>query len=244
MRNWRRGSVLFLVAVLGGCHAPIIEWSIERRLKSQLPSLIGPAESYHVAIQGGSRLSLADGRLRAVQITGQHVLVGGQWPVDRLQILLEEVHVNVRQRRIEKVEASHFQARLSPSTFRRYIALEAALQNVRDAQVLLKEGRVVLRGRYYLARVWVPFEIWGSLFVQDRTSIGFRSEQARAGTLPVPQVLLHAIERRLNPVFNVARVQIPITLTSIEVRPDGVTISGVVHVEKQSLQSVAWSTSQ
>lgn len=224
---------LLLVAFAGGCNTGVAERNAEKRVRERLPQIIGPAESYEVQIRAGSDLSVVRGRLREVRIEGRRVRVGGQWPVDELLVVLERVRVNLEREALDEVGAARFQATIRPATLASY--LEQDQENLRDVQVRLGHGRVTVTGRYLLLRVWTPFQVSGALELLDAHQLGFRPSRASAAGIPVPERIIRYLEERLNPVLDVSRALLPMELTAVLVRPDGVVVTGIPRLDDPSV---------
>ncbi|NLC59314.1 MAG: DUF2993 domain-containing protein [Armatimonadetes bacterium] len=234
----RRGSsvalaLLLLFGAVAGCNTGVVERSAEKRLRDRLPQIIGPAASYRVDIRAGSDLSVVQGRLREVRIEGEQVRVGGQWPVDQLLVLLERVRINLEQETLEEVGSARFQATIRPATLIDY--LEEDQESLRDVRIHLERGRLVITGRYLLVRVWTPFRVAGTLELLGKEQLGFKPLRASAAGIPVPERVVRYLEEQLNPVLDVSRALLPMELTSVVIRPDGVIVTGIPHLDDPSL---------
>lgn len=240
MRRSRRSGVWLLVLLslaaalaAAGCNTGVAERTAEGQLRRRLPEIIGPAESYRVDIRAASDLSVMEGRLRTVTIEGKRVRVGYAWTVDHLLVVLDKVRVDVEKETLRSVGAARFQATIRPATLVRY--LEDDEESLRDANILLEDGKLTITGRYLLMGLWTSFRVSGTLDLLDNSRIGFRTSGARAAGLPVPARIIRHLEQRLNPVLDVSQTVLPVELTLVQVRPDGVVVSGVPHLEGASL---------
>ncbi|NLB97859.1 MAG: DUF2993 domain-containing protein [Armatimonadetes bacterium] len=231
---WFLGLLLLATALIAaGCNTGVAERAAEGKLRRRLPEIIGPAEQYDVDIRASSDLSVMEGRLRTITIEGRQVRVAHTWPVDHILVVLDRVRVNLEKETLQSVGAARFQVTIYPATLVGY--LENDEENLRDAQIHLEEGKLTVTGRYLLMGLWTSFRVSGTLELLDHSRIGFRTRGASAAGLPVPARIVRHLEQRLNPVLDVSDTLLPIELTRVEVRPEGVVVSGIPHLDGTSL---------
>ena len=113
--------------------------------------------------------------------------------------------------------------------------LEEDEEHLRDVNVILEHGALTITGEYLVVGLWTSFRVSGSLDLLDPGRIGFRTSGARAAGIPVPGPAIRYLERRLNPVLDVSDLLLPVELTAVLVRPDGVVVTGIPDLSDVSL---------
>ncbi len=226
-------ALLGALAGLAGCNTGMAEREAERRLRQRLPELIGPADSYRVNMRSSSDLAVMGGRLREITIEGKGVRIADEWLVDNLLVVLEKVDVDVKRQALRSVGGARFQVTLLPGTIQRYLDIDPG--NLRDIRVRLNEGSLSVSGKYRMLSVWAPLLVSGTLTLQDKQRIGFESSRASAAGIPIPAGIRERLEKRLNPILDVSGTALPIDLTSVTIRPEGITVSGTPRLDDLSL---------
>jgi hypothetical protein len=213
--------------LLCGCSTRLIRGKAERRISRRLTDLIGPAEKYKVRVRGTKDAEIVVGRIRRIEIDGWNVNAGRQ-------ILLESLHLELRNLRYHAppdeqvtVGESELVIHLTEPALNDYLRR----QNPENPpQVMLNGGTVTLKGALRLLGVPTPIETTGRLQIANRTELIYRANDVLMAIDPIPGIGPEYVEKRLNPLLDVAGLELPLRLDSIEVQPGRLIVRGTAYL--------------
>ena len=81
-------------------------------------------------------------------------------------------------------------------------ALNVQSELIDEPEVIIEKGQVVIRGRYALGPLSMPFEVQGRFSYEGGSKIYYRISRVRVAGLGFPAGLKKRLETELNPVFD------------------------------------------
>src|SRR2546422_555014 len=97
-------------------------------------------------------------------------------------------------------------------------------------EVVFHDGTVTLKGTMRLLGVPTPVETSGRLEIADGTRVEYRADTVRFSADSAPGTGAEYIEKRLNPLLDVTRLNLPIRLNGIEVQPGRLVVRGTASL--------------
>jgi hypothetical protein len=209
-----------------GCSSSrLIRGNVEKRIAKRLRSLIGPADHYRVRILETRDAELVVGSIRRLEIEATNVIAGGQLRLDLLQLSAEGLRFRGGPDDLAAVRKSRVAVRISEASLNQY--LERAQARHR-ARVLLRDGFVTLFGTLRVLAAEVPIEARGRLEIEAGERLLFRADQVVAPDLRLPGSGASLVERRLNPLVDLRRIDWPIRLVAVHVVSGSATLEGAL----------------
>jgi|GEM_PF-2167137 len=81
-------------------------------------------------------------------------------------------------------------------------ALDVQSELISEPEIVIENGQVVIRGRYALGPLSMPFEVQGYFSYEGGSKIYYRISRVRVAGLGFPAGLKKKLEAELNPVFD------------------------------------------
>jgi hypothetical protein len=221
--------VCLLLASLTGCTTHYFRGRLEKRIAARLRTLIGPANHYSVRIEETRDAELVLGNFRRVTVEGQDVLVGGVIRLERLRMEAHGLRFRGGPDRLERVDWSHLMVELSEAALNDYLA------RVRkeEAHVTLAEGEVTLRGVLRLLGTPVDIETRGTVVIAEGRTVLFRAREVRAPAVQLSDGGVAFVERQVNPLVDVSRVEWPVRLDAIQVHVGKIILEGSLDLPRE-----------
>jgi len=195
-----------------------------------MPGQIGPADRYTVKLdRNGS--SLWKGILSHVDVTGLNVRTADGLSIPRLDIHLDGLKVNLLGRSLESVARGIFTAALDGDAVTRYVQQRAGVR-VRNIQVAIRNGQLVVKGTPEVIGVGLPTEVAGVPQIDGKEHINFRARKVAIFGVSLPQFAVHALEDRVNPLADLSHLNIPVRITELKVVEDHLLANGNLDVSK------------
>ena len=230
----RKFKVLFGVSIgisvftiLTGCGSRNITHRIEQAILSELPKIIGPADSYAVEVDGGLS-GLMNSRLAGVRVTGRNVLFLNKYPIDELLVEMRNVRFDSETRSLESVESTSLHAAISEASLLQYVAKEHP--ELRQTRITISEGFIIARTRPEIIGISAEVEAVGKLRVTEGRKVDFVAEKLTMGGMSLPSAMRSMVESHFNPLLDLSDAPIPINLTRVEMVPGKVLIEGTVDL--------------
>ncbi len=218
-------AALWLAATLPGCGSLSPRRVGERRIAGLLQRMVGPAESYQVRISRDGDTDLLAGRISRLQVSGASVRARGGLLIDRVEGELVGVRFNRKRESLEAVVSSDLLATVSSESAVAY--LNARDTSLRDLRVDFEEGRVRLSARRDLpAGLSLPVVLEGAFQLDGPRWVSFVPDSLSVARLSLPRVVVSYVERRINPVFDLDVLGLPLDLDRVEVQPGRVLLRG------------------
>jgi hypothetical protein len=192
-----------------------------------LRSLIGPANHYHVRILDTRDAELVLGSIRRLEIKAENVLAGGEFRVDRLHVEASGLRFRGGPDDLVFVRQSQVSVEASEAALNDYVQRTRPDEN---ASVRLNDGSVTLFGSVRLLGITAPVETTGRLEIEEGRRVVFRADQVAAPALRLPDDGTAFIERQVNPLLNLERLDLPVRLTAIRLGTGRITLEGVLDL--------------
>lgn len=81
-------------------------------------------------------------------------------------------------------------------------ALDVQSELIDEPEVITEKGQVVMRGRYALGLLSVPFEVQGYFSYEGGSKVYYRINRGRVASVGLPSGLKMRLENELNPIFD------------------------------------------
>ncbi|HEY3282003.1 MAG TPA: DUF2993 domain-containing protein [Armatimonadota bacterium] len=197
----------------------------QKRIAKHLQSILGPADRYDVRIQSGGGTDLMGGKISRLTVSGAGIHTRGGLVVDRIQGELSEVRFNRRRESVDAVGASTLLATVTEASATSYLGRREGSLN--DLKLTLTPGRVKLSGKRALtANLALPLSLEGTFVLDGPSRVRFEPDSLSVARLSVPKALLSIVEERVNPVFNLESLKLPLALEQVEVGLGEVVLRG------------------
>ncbi|NEP18782.1 MAG: DUF2993 domain-containing protein [Leptolyngbya sp. SIO4C1] len=215
----RRHLLIFAAILLASCTPTGL---VERRLESQLPKYLGPADAYDVDIDGLQVRSSAAERVLAV---GERVRPEGAPVLDRLELELLGVRYDRDAGRLEQVESAQATVSVTASDLSTFLEMQ---RNVREASVeLTPPDRATIRIRPtfgdFSAPPGVTVDAEGQ-FVSSGSQVLFEVSEVRAAGIGLGGGAARRVSREINPVVDLAGLPVTLQVKSVSVNSEAVSV--------------------
>jgi hypothetical protein len=212
--------------LLSGC-TRTVEREAEKRINPILTQYIGPAEKWETRVRGESAGAVMRGRVKSVHIEGTNVQLHPDLTAAKLTLDFAEVEVDKNAGRLTNVGSASFTCRIGEAVIDRYC--RKLRPDIKDLKITLRGDAFVVTARPDNLRVVsVPVSLEGRLVPRDISRLDFDPDRAKLTILPVPELVLDYIARRLNPAIDLTHLPIRLQFTRSEVRGGYLILSGTV----------------
>jgi hypothetical protein len=218
---------LLVVPLLCGCSTRFVRGRAERRIQHKLVDLIGPAERYQVRVRGTKDAEIVAGRLRRIDVDGWNVRAANQIDLESFHLELNNLRYHAPPDESLSIGDSHLEIQITEPALNSYLRRQHPDNR---PEITLDNGKVTLKGSLRLLGIDTPLVTAGWLEVVDQTRVNFRAESVRLSTEPIPGIGTEYVESHLNPLLNITRLNLPLRLDEIEVRPGRLIVRGSAHL--------------
>ena len=227
------GGLFLTISSLTGCGGTSPFRAIERAIRDKLPSLLGPADRYEVAVSrsGGGLIA---GRIPWINIQGRNVRAIEGLTLDDLDVRLEDVHFSRTSRTVQEIGLTRFEAHLSAASVVSY--LHARSPSLRDARVSFSQGAVQVHAAPSLLGIGVPMDIEGRPVLRGTTTIDFAASRVAVLRLGLPAFAVRRLESRINPLVDLSTMPLPLHLTAVQIEGDRAVITGTASLDPARLR--------
>ena len=234
--------LLSYLAVFGTGCGRAVNRSAERRVRDALPRLIGEAKSYKVSINNDPFKTIS-GALSNVAIDGDDVLLSNGFLLDHLHLDLKGVSVDTRKGVVKSIRETRFEATVGKANLDEFLAgTQVPEETLRNTRVTLDQGFVTITGIRELiefrvpllnqnpVKVTVPFTLTGVLRVAGARRVAFDPKHLTVVGLPLAGKPLAFLTDRFERAVDLNALPFPVTLSDVQIRPNGMILSGVADV--------------
>jgi hypothetical protein len=209
----RIALALIAAVVVWGC-AKTTSSVAARAIERALPKIVGPAQSYHVTIEGLRGTSYAE----TVTATGKRVHPKGSPVLDTVDIELKDVSYDPNRGELEKVGSATATITVLAGDIANYLN---STGKVRDASVTLDapdraevQAQVEIPGLPVSANAVVTAT--GNLTSGDNY-INFDVAQVTAGGVVLPDAAVDVLSQAINPIVDLSSMPIAVRATGVHV---------------------------
>lgn len=196
----------------------------ETFLKGELARKLGPAQEYQVRVDRETT-NLTQGQLGPVDVTGLDVQTKDGLIISRLEIHLDPSRIGPNFRPVEGELGGTFLAEFSKQNVTRYVRRRMG-RKLPDFQLAFYRDRIVVRGKPDVSGVDLPSEVAGRPYVRRGSEVHFRASRVKVLGIRITEVAANALEKRINPVINLADLDLPIQIRRLRVRRNALTLEG------------------
>jgi LmeA-like phospholipid-binding len=232
-RSPRAVCLCLLALVLSastGCATRFIRGRVEKRIAARLRTLIGPADDYRVRIYDTKDPELVVGSIRRLEIEGTNIWAGNLIRLDLLRVTARGIRFRGGPGELAGVRESHVELEISEDALNTYLQRAHRRE---EARVRLNDGTVTLVGTLRVLGVRAPIETTGRLAITEGRQIVYRADQVSAPTLRLPGTGADFVERQVNPLVDMARLNWPVQLETIRVSGGKVILEGALALPPQ-----------
>lgn len=209
---------LFLLAAC----STYLDSRAEAALRDALVRVVGPAESYDVRVTGAN----ADAtRFERVRFIGRRIARADAPVVDRLELDLQGVVVDRREKALTVVGATHAELRLRGADLADYLRRSGWIAEA--SVVFSAPDRIAIAGTPRLAGIALAIgdgaEFEGRLFASG-SQLRVGVDRVRIGPSTAAPLLRAVIERAINPLLDVSAYPLPAQIDAVDAGDDGLRI--------------------
>ena len=213
--------VALALFVLAAC-STYLDARAEAALRDALVRVVGPAESYDVEVVGAS----ADGsRFERVRFVGRRIARAKAPVVDRLELDLQGVVVDRREKVLTAVAATRAELRLRGADLADYLRQTGWVAE--PSVVFSAPDRIAIAGTPRLGGIAVAIgegaEFQGRLFASG-SQLRLAVDRVRIGPSTAVPLLRAVIERAINPLLDVSAYPLPAQIDAVEAGDGGLRI--------------------
>ena len=219
-----KNKILLLLLILILLLIPaIIKTLAARQLEKELPALIGKADAYRVTVNS-PLFGLLQGKINRLRIVGKRVEIKDNPVIQELEIILSEVKLNLKSKKIERVKESVFSASFREKDLNKY--LENRPRPFEEARLELKADKLLIKGRYRVFLLTLPVELEAAFYVVDEEQIFIRLESLKLSEINFPKEFFGLAEAWVNPLVDLKKGNLAAKIKSITIKPGNLIIKG------------------
>jgi hypothetical protein len=229
-RPFRLLVLLFgLVAIVSGC-TRAINHAAERRIRDELPDLIGPARRYQVRVEGSAGRA-AHGRLQRVIVDGDDVQLSNGLLLDQLHLELKNVEADLDSKSLRHVDSARFTAVIGEAGLDEFLAGEAPEgETIRKTHVALDNNTVTLSAERVVLGVGIPFHVTGPLRIIGPQKIEIDSDRLTVAGLPISGLPLRFLKERFESAIDLSTLPLPVHVEAVQTTKGKLILSGTADV--------------
>ena len=222
-------TALFWIALAAGCGSLSPRTVASHKIADALPGALGPARHYDVEVEGDS-LALTRGRAREVRIQGQAVQVSPDTTLDTLDCVAQDVSFDTGTKRLDHVGRVDFVGTLSQRNLNLYLAQSGTRPGL---IVTLRQSDLQVSLPISAGPIHTTVMVTGtaSPTVPGGSTVSFIADRARLSFLPVPVFLVNQALDRINPVVDLSRFSVPVSLESTDVEHQTLVLRGTADLD-------------
>jgi uncharacterized protein YpmS len=219
--------VAALAALVSGCAGGFVRSQAESGIRDALPTYIGPAKNYTVAVDG-SASGIINGHMRHVRIEGTDVQIDPKLTVAQIVIDMDDVHYN-HKRQITRIGSTLFKASVTEAMVNHFAEQGQAKEY--KAKATLTDGSVKVDCVARLLGAGMPVSFTGKPQIAHGNKINFVVDSASAAHLSIPAAIANKILDRVNPIIDMSTMKFPVTLDTISVKQGSIDVSGKAEIK-------------
>ena len=225
-------STLALAAAVGllagsGCGGLDPYKIAERSVRRYLADYLGPARNYRVRIDRQDT-RLTGGYLSRLDISAEGLRTKGGFEIESAEAELHGVRFDRKTRSLQSVESSAFTATVTHAGANAYLA--AHDRGINGLSVEFEEGEIIVHAAPKVLGIAIPVTLRGRGAPDGESKIRFLTDGLAVSRLNLPEPAVRFVERRINPVFDLDELQLPVKLRKVESRKGTLILSGEVKL--------------
>jgi hypothetical protein len=203
---------------LAGCATTFVRHKVEKRLERHLGTLLGPADEYRVRFVDTPDAELVQGRARQVDVEGRNIRVKNQFLLESLHLHLVDVRYGRSEPYLVSIRRSDLEVEFTDTALNQYLQKREAKY---EPVLRFEQDRVRVQMLYPFLGKPTPVTAAGHFEIEEGRRLLFRAEEARVPLfLPTnPGGATSFVDKQLNPLLDLARLDFPARLESIQIVP-------------------------
>lgn len=225
--------LLFLLplgGLLAGCSTTVVRRGVERRVERRLATILGPAERYRVRILDTTDAELVKGRARRVEVRGRRVYARSEMLIDSLLLTLDDLRYEGGDPDLVSVRRSDLQVEFTDEALNSYLRAYHARY---DPVVRFRADQVEVTVTYPFLGTPTVIHATGRFVIREGRQLLFDAEKADVSFINQPGFGEKFVEDRINPLFDLSRIDFPARLESVEMLPGRLRAYGTAAITKQ-----------
>lgn len=193
-------------------------------LKQEIARRLGTARSYEVHIDPEGT-DLAHGQVGRIHLTAEDVRTPEGMVIARLEASTEPMRLGPNMRPVDGAPPTVFTAYFDPMDLTRFARRNAGGQ-VRDLQVELARGKVVVRGRPEVLGLKVDTEVAGRPVLRRHWQIHFHASRVSVLGVRITELAADFLEKQVNPLIDLSDLKLPVRFKDLQVGRRYLTLEG------------------
>lgn len=223
-------AAVALAAVVSGCSTTVVRRSVEKRVERRLATILGPAERYEVRILDTRDAELVRGRARRVEVSGRRIYARSQFLIDALTLSLDDLRYEGGDPDLISVRRSDLQVEFTDEALNNYLRGFHARY---DPTVRFSKDQVSVEVTYPFLGAPTEIHATGRLVIREGRQLLFDAEKADVSFINQPGFGERFVEDRVNPLFDLSRIDFPARLESVQLLPGRLRAYGTAAITRQ-----------
>ncbi len=222
---------LCLITALAVCTAGCINGAArsraEREIEKLLPSVIGPADSYKVRVEG-SASSLMRGLLKSVHITGLNVRAKDLPKMTRMEVAAEKLQIDINARKVLSSGRAQWTGWVDQDELSTLLANKVSY--IENPKITITKNCVTASGRAAYHGVGLSGTVNALPSIKNGNEIWMTPKKVGAlgFGIGLPGWGQDKIDQFINPVYTVPRSPLKLTLSAISAEARVLKICGTL----------------
>jgi hypothetical protein len=224
---WRVLPLLVALPLVGGCRTTVVRRSVERRVERRLATILGPAERYRVRIVDTTDAELVTGRARRVEVRARRVYARNDLLIDSLLLTLDDLRYEGGDPDLVSVRRSDLQVEVTDEALNSYLRASQARYH---PVVHFGADQVEVTVTYPFLGTPTVIHATGRFVIREGRQLLFDAEKADISFLNQPGFGEKFVEDRVNPLFDLRRIEFPARLESVQLLPGRLRAYGTAAI--------------
>jgi hypothetical protein len=224
---------------LTGCNTLVNE-QVQDGIKSNLPKVIGPADSWDVNVSGNPG-TILKGRIPGVIIHGVNVQASPTLTLQSIDIDAKNIRFNTRSHAVSSIDSIMFAGVMNQKQLDTYLSATAPSLpgHPKDLKIELRQNDLQISFKYGISKVNIPVKVDGRLAVSKSgdEKIDFIPSGASIAKASIPKKLLEYAVKKINPVVDLTSMPFPLHLTEIKIDNHQILLAGSASLSPAALEA-------
>jgi hypothetical protein len=222
-------AAVLCAAFLSGCGERLVEAKIASGIEKRLPTIIGPAKSYDVSVEGRTT-KMMSGKVSRISIHGSGVQLQPELAVDDLVVEMRGVTFDTDNNQLTGTDETTFQALLSDKVLTSYVAKRQP--DLKQLKITMSRGKMTVQTRPGLLGVSAGVSLTGGLELAPGNKVCFVPDRMSVAGLSMPGMVVDFVTKRINPVMDLSLAGFPAQIVDLAVVNGGVRVSGTADLSR------------
>lgn len=196
-------------------------------MEKRLATLLGPAERYRVRILDTTDAELVTGRARRVEVRARRVYARNDLLIDSLFLTLDDLRYEGGDPDLVSVRRSDLQVEVTEEALNSYLRASQARYH---PVVHFEADQVEVTVTYPFLGKPTVIRATGRFLIREGRQLLFDAEKADVSFLNQPGFGEKFVEDRVNPLFDLRRIEFPARLESVQLLPGRLRAYGTAAI--------------